>query len=283
MESALYVVSTPIGNLGDLTARAADVLREADVVYAEDTRRTGKLLAAVGGVEAALRSLHAHNEAARAGEILQRLRAGGICALVSDAGTPAVSDPGRRVVAAVHEAGLRVIPVPGPSAVLAALAAAGLPADRFLFAGFPPRSGASREEWMTWVAASPATVVAFESPRRLEALLEDLVEAGLGERACCVGRELTKLHEETLRGTVADVLAGLHGRDVRGEVTLVLEGATGGDGWEEEREAVEEAAGAMAAAGHSTRDIAERLQEEFGVPRNDAYRLGLRAAEEGGG
>lgn len=280
MESGLYVVGTPIGNLDDLTVRASETLRAADVVYAEDTRRTGRLLASVGA-EVALRSLHAHNEAERTEEVLARLREGGRCVLVSDAGTPAVSDPGRRVVAAVLEAGLRVVSVPGPSAVLAALSVAGLPADRFEFAGFPPRSGREREAWLARLAESPVTCVLFESPRRLERLLEDLDEAGLGERRAVLCRELTKLHEEVRRATVGELWRSLAGARVRGEVTLVVEGRAEGASAPSAR-AVEAEARRLAAAGLSTRDIADRLQEELGVPRNEAYEAGLRAGREVG-
>lgn len=279
MESGLYLVGTPIGNLDDITERAVATLREADVVYAEDTRRTGRLLAALGA-RTPLRSLHAHNEAERTEEILERLRRGERCALVSDAGTPAVSDPGRRVTAAVLEAGLRVVPVPGPSAVLAALSASGLPADLFAFLGFPPRGGRARKEWLSMVARSPVTVVAFESPRRLGRLLVDLEAVGLGGRIAVVAREMTKLHEEIRRGAVAELRERFSAGEVRGEVTLVVEGLPRAGG-EEGASRAEAAAAArrLARAGHSTREIAEHLQQEFGVPRNEAYEVGLQAAE----
>lgn len=280
MESGLYVVGTPIGNLDDLTVRAAEALRAADAVYAEDTRRTGRLLARIGA-DVPLRSLHAHNEAERTAEVLERLREGGRCALVSDAGTPGVSDPGRRVVAAVLEAGLRAVPIPGPSAVVAALSVAGLPADRFAFAGFPPRSGAERREWLAGVARSPVTSVIFESPRRVARLLEDLEAEGAGARRAALCRELTKLHEEVLRESVTALRDQVEGTDVRGEVTLVLEGAPATEAVPEA--AVEDAARRWAGAGLSTRDIAERLQAELGVPRNRAYEAGLRAGLGEGG
>lgn len=282
MESGLYVVGTPIGNLDDITARALATLREAEIVYAEDTRRTGRLLAALGA-RTPLRSLHAHNEAERTTEILERLGRGERCALVSDAGTPGVSDPGRRVTAAVQEAGLRVIPVPGPSAVLAALSVSGLSADRFAFLGFPPRRGRARKEWLSAVARSPVTVVAFESPRRLGRLLRDLAAAGLGGRTAVVAREMTKLHEEIRRGTVEELFEPFSAGEVRGEVTLVVEGRPGpGDEGEGSRAQAAAAARRLARAGHSTREIAEHLQQEFGVPRNEAYEVGLRAAEGSG-
>lgn len=282
MAGTLYLVSTPIGNLEDLSERASRVLREVHVCFAEDTRRTGRLLKAAGS-EAALRSLHAHNEAARVEEVLARLAAGEDCAVVSDAGTPAVSDPGRRAVAAAHDAGCSVVPVPGASAVPAALAASGLPADRFLFLGFPPRSGSERERWIRRAAECPDTTVAFESPRRLSELLEDLVDAGLGGRVGVVCREMTKVHEEIRRGTVEALAAFYDGADVRGEVTLVLEGTGEPEGGPEETpEAARRVARTLAGAGCTTRDIAERLQHDFGLSRNDAYREGLLAGEEVG-
>lgn len=278
MESALYVVGTPIGNLDDLTVRAAEILRSVAVVYAEDTRRTGRLLASVGA-EAALRSLHAHNEAERTEEVLGRLRAGERVALVSDAGTPAVSDPGRRLVAAAQESGLRVVPVPGPSAVLAALSVSGLPADRFTFVGFAPRGGAERTAWLGRLTRIPTTLVLFESPRRVARLLEDLAGSGLGERTAVLCRELTKLHEEVRRDTVAGLARWLEeAGEPRGEVTLAVEGA-GPAEQAPSPQVVRDEARRLAGAGLSTRDIAERLQEELGVSRNEAYEAGLRAAE----
>lgn len=278
METGLYVVGTPIGNLSDLSDRAREVLREADVVYAEDTRRTGRLLKAIGS-EAPLRSLHEHNEAARTGEVLGRLRGGGRCALVSDAGTPGISDPGRRVVAAVREEGLPVAPVPGPSAVTAALSVAGLPADRFAFPGFPPRSGREREAWMERLEALTVTAVVFEAPGRVAGLLAAWAERGLGGRACVLCRELTKLHEETVRGTVRELAERTAGTELRGEVTLVLEGAEP-PGWEARRGEARRAARRLLREGGTTRDVSDHLQEAFGVPRNVAYEMALELSEE---
>lgn len=275
----LYVVSTPIGNLSDLTDRARRVLREVDRVYAEDTRRTGRLLEHVGS-EAGLRSLHEHNEARRTGELVEALAEGRSCALVSDAGTPLVSDPGRRAVAAAAEEGIRVVPVPGPSAVLAALAASGLPADRFTFLGFPPRSGEDRREWIGRCRDARETVVAFASPERVADLLADWREAGMGDRSCVLGRELTKMHENLVRGTVDELADAVAGEELRGEVTLVLEAAAE-PGWEEREAEVRRRARELDRSGESTRDIADRLEREFDVPRNAAYEIGLEAAEDG--
>lgn len=278
MKSGLYLVSTPIGNLADMTRRGEETLRAADVVYAEDTRRTGRLLEAIGA-ETGLRSLHEHNERARIEEILGRLEAGEACALVSDAGTPTISDPGRRVVAAVRQEGGVVVPVPGPSAVLAALSASGLPGDRFAFLGFPPRKGAERERWLDQLERQTMTVVAFESPRRVHDLLCDWSERGLDERRCVVGRELTKKFEEIRSGTVAALRELYEDREIRGEVTLVLEGGDAPD-WRDERERVVELARDLIRAGDSTRDVVARLGREHDVPRNDAYELALRLERE---
>lgn len=278
METGLYVVGTPIGNLSDLSRRAVESLREAEVVYAEDTRRTGRLLKEVGS-EAPLRSLHEHNEAARTDEVLERLRAGGGCVLVTDAGTPGISDPGRRVVAAVRDAGLEVVPVPGPSAVTAALSVAGLPADRFVFLGFPPRSGRERDDWMERAGTLPWTAVVFEAPGRVADLLEAWSDLGLGARACVLCRELTKMHEEVVRSTVDGLRERLAGSEVRGEVTLVLEGADP-PGWEAHREEARRSGRRVLREGGTTRDVSDHLQEAFGVPRNTAYEIALELSDE---
>jgi len=267
-------VGTPIGNLSDVSDRAAGTLRSVDICFAEDTRRTGILLKHLGA-EGALRSLHEHNERARIEEVLSRLEAGESVALVSDAGTPTISDPGRRLLAAAHEAGASVSPIPGPSAVLAALSVAGLSADRFFFAGFAPRRGASRDAWLAAVEASPDTIVAFEAPGRIAALLEALVSLGMGDRTGVVCRELTKIHEEVSRGTI-DELATVYGsRTVKGEVTLVIEGRAADAGPEPDAALVKATALALAREGVSRRDIADRLGREFGLSRNDAYRASL--------
>lgn len=277
---SLYVVGTPIGNLDDLTERARDVLTGVDRVYAEDTRRTGRLLERLSGRRPELRSLHEHNEASRTDELVAALAEGLDCALVSDAGTPAVSDPGRRAVAAAADAGHRIVPVPGPSAVTAALSASGLPADRFVFLGFPPRSGRERGEWLERCRDAAETVVFFESPNRVAGLLSEMAGAGMAERAAVLGRELTKVHEEQLRGSVGELADALRGRELRGEVTVVLEAAPE-TGWREREDEVRDRAREMDRAGASTRDIAGRLEEEFGVPRNTAYEIGLQVSEDG--
>jgi 16S rRNA (cytidine1402-2'-O)-methyltransferase len=221
---ALIVVATPIGNLGDLSPRAATTLCEVDLVLAEDTRRTGRLLAHVGS-EVPQRSLHEHNEQERLAEVLGRLEAGERIALVSDAGTPAVSDPGYRLLAACVERAITVEVVPGPSAVLAALVASGLPTDRVAFDGFLPRKVAARRRRLEELASEPRTVVLFVSPHRAADEVRELAGAlGDGRRAA-LARELTKRHEEVWHGTLGSLADRLGGQPPKGELTLVVAGA----------------------------------------------------------
>jgi 16S rRNA (cytidine1402-2'-O)-methyltransferase len=275
----LYIVSTPIGNLEDVTARAARILGEVEAVLAEDTRRTGILLRHLGLSTPTL-SLHAHNERAREARVLERLEAGAALALVSDAGTPLVSDPGERLVEAVREAGHQVVPIPGPSAVMAALVASGLPAVPFAFLGFSPRKGRERSAFLERVRGAEETVVLFESPERVARLLEELAEGGDGDREVAVARELTKLHEEVRRGTVASLARYYREHPPRGEVTLVV--APSGSGQEaaasEAEEQVDEAAiqalgEALLAQGMSPSRAAREVARRLGVRKNQAYAL----------
>ncbi len=221
MPGTLYLVATPIGNLEDITFRAVRILKEADLIACEDTRHTRKLLEHYG-IAKPLVSYHEHNEAERTGELTARLLAGESVALVSDAGMPLVSDPGYRVVAAAIENGIAVHPVPGPSAVIAGLAASGLPSEAFHFAGFLPAKSGQRRRALEALRDEPATLVFYEAPHRIVETLAD-IDAVLGARPVVIARELTKLHEEFLRGTAADVRAELSGRDaVRGEITLLI-------------------------------------------------------------
>lgn len=221
----LTLVATPIGHLDDLSPRARCTLAEADFVYAEDTRHTGRLLQHAG-IAATLRSCHDHNERQRAGEIVQLLREGLDVALVSDAGTPGIADPGHPVVRAVIEAGLRVTMVPGPSAVPMALVLSGFATDRFVFDGWLPRKSGQLRRRIEEIAAETRTVVVLESNHRLPKSLPVLVEV-MPTRRIAVCRELTKLHEEIVRGLPSDVLAHYAGRNVKGELVLVIEGAQG--------------------------------------------------------
>jgi 16S rRNA (cytidine1402-2'-O)-methyltransferase len=222
----LYVVATPIGNLGDVSTRARETFAAVDVVAAEDTRHSGRLLATLG-IERPMLSLHEHNEAARAEEIVAKLRDGRSVALVSDAGTPLVSDPGFRVVAAVRAAGLRVVPIPGACAAIVALSIAGLPTDRFCFEGFLPSRAAARRTRLQALAREPRTLVFYEAPHRIAAMLVDLAAAFGDDRPAVLARELTKLHESTYADSLG-ALAARAGSDAdmnRGEAVLVVGGA----------------------------------------------------------
>ena len=237
MAGRLYVVATPIGNLGDLSARARDTLQSCALIAAEDTRHTGVLLKAFGITTQQL-SLHEHNEGTRARAIVERLATGLSVALVSDAGTPAISDPGFEVVRAAASAGVEVVSVPGPCAAIAALSIAALPTDRFCFEGFLPARSAARRQRLLELAGEPRTLVFYESPHRIAETLEDCVQAFGAERPAAVVREATKLHEKVYRGTLRDLL-GVAAQDAdlrRGEIVLLLGGAApaaadaGGDG-----------------------------------------------------
>ncbi|MBT8336385.1 MAG: 16S rRNA (cytidine(1402)-2'-O)-methyltransferase [Gemmatimonadetes bacterium] len=276
----LHVVATPIGNLADLPPRAARALEDADAVYAEDTRRTATLLRHIGA-HTPLRSLHAHNEARRVQEVLTRLDAGESVTLVSDAGTPLISDPGGRLVRAVLDAGHTVVPVPGPSAVLAALVGSGLPADRFAFLGFVPRKGRERSATLDRIVESEETIVVFESPERLVALLADLEARCVGEREACVARELTKLHETFARGTLAELRAYYEHTPARGEVTVVVAAAAPAAPEDRDVEARREAA-ALLAAGTPPSSAAREVARRIGIPRNRAYALVQTLQEDDG-
>jgi 16S rRNA (cytidine1402-2'-O)-methyltransferase len=278
----LYVVASPIGNAQDLSPRALQTLRTADLVLAEDTRSARKLLEG-HGIDRRTQSCFDANEPARAAQAAALLRSGSSVALLSEAGTPTVSDPGYRVVRAAIAAGARVVPVPGPSAVLAALVGSGLPTDRFFFVGFPPRKTGARQGLLAQIRSLPATLVLFESPHRVAATLADL-SAILGkDRPGCVARELTKTHEEFVRGTLADLASRYASERPLGEVTLVVGGAAaqGGEGDGQRDEEVRARARALLASGLSVRDAADALASETGRPRRDTYRLvlDLRARE----
>ena len=226
MPGLLYVVATPIGNLEDITYRAVRVLKEVDLIACEDTRQTHKLLAHYG-IERPTVSYHEHNEAERSQELAERMAAGAAIALVSDAGMPLISDPGYRLVRAAVELGVPVCAIPGPSAALTALAASGLPTDAFHFAGFLPHKPHQRVKALEALAGEQATLIFYEAPHRaLEAL--EAIEQALGPRPVALARELTKIHEEILRGTAAEIRAQLAGRDsVKGEITMLVGKAAG--------------------------------------------------------
>ena len=274
----LSVVSTPIGHLGDFSFRGLEVLREAALIAAEDTRRTRRLLAHYG-VEAAVVSIRAHSRPEALERLLDRVAAGEDVAYVTDAGTPGVSDPGAALVEAALRRGLCVVPVPGASAVMAALAAAGFPADRFVFVGFLPRKGASRAALLERVGREAWTLVCFEAPGRTAPLLEDLAASCGADRPAAVARELTKLHEEVRRGTLGELAAYYGGRRVRGEVTVVVAGlgreAAAPAGADPRDGAVDAATliASLRTEGRPPSAIAKELARRLGISRQSAYRL----------
>ena len=264
----LYVVSTPIGNMGDFSFRAVDVLRSVSVVLAEDTRHSRPLLDRYE-VPTPVQAYHEHNEARTTPAIVARLLAGESIALVSDAGTPIVSDPGERLVRAAIEAGVRVCPVPGASAVLAALVASGIAAEPFTFYGFLPRKGRERDDVLSDIVESRHTAVLYESPHRVGATLAGLVRAGGGTRAVAVARELTKMFEEVRRGTLEALAAYYEETTVKGEVVIVVEGRAE---VALDETMLREQASELRERGLSARDVVAALTEQ-GAPRNLAYRL----------
>ena len=268
----LYVVATPLGNLGDLTIRAAETLRTVPVVAAEDTRRTRGLLVHLGA-RPRLLSFHAHSPDRRIEVLIEILRDGKDVALVSDAGTPTISDPGAGLVAAVRGAGFAVVPLPGATAVGAALSAAGLPADRYLFLGFIPRRGKERERLLRLAAESRWTVAFYEAPTRLVALLEDLRSVVGADRRVVVARELTKLHEEIRSESLTEAIGHYGGQPPRGELTILLEGTGEAPGEPADRELAMATATGLLASGMTRRAVVQHLVRTSGLPRNDAYRI----------
>jgi 16S rRNA (cytidine1402-2'-O)-methyltransferase len=252
-----------------MTFRAVEVLTSAALVIAEDTRHSRRLLDHFR-ITTPVSSYHEHNEAKETPRLVARLAAGDSIALISDAGTPLISDPGSRLVRAAVDAGISVVPIPGASSVMSALVASGLSLERFTFFGFLPRKGAERTAAIGDIVASPATVIVFEAANRLAATLEDLAESGAGERSAVVARELTKQFEEFRRGTIAELQAAYRDAEPRGEVVLVISGA-------EEREIsadeLDDAARQLRAAGKEPREVMQHLIANLGASRNVAYRI----------
>jgi 16S rRNA (cytidine1402-2'-O)-methyltransferase len=273
--ATVYVVATPIGNLEDLSPRAQRVLSEAALIACEDTRHTA-LLCQRYGITTPRVSLHAHNEARRVPELLERLARGESLALVSDAGTPLVSDPGERLVRAALEAGFTVVPVPGPSAVLAALVASGFATRCFAFAGFLPRKGAERARSLAALAVFPGTLILFEAPNRVARTLADL-HAALGPRRAALARELTKRHETVLRGRLGELSL----QELRGELTIVVEGPSDEAPPAALLEDVDAAADRLLAAGLSARDAARCLAADLGLAKREAYARVLARVSRG--
>lgn len=274
MAGRLVLVATPIGNLGDLSPRAVEVLADADVVACEDTRRTGKLLAHAGVSAPRLLVVNEHTEKSGAAEIADLIVAGNMVALVTDAGTPAVSDPGARVVKAVLKVGGEVEAVPGPSATLAALVVSGLPTGRFCFEGFLPKKGRHRSDRIEELAHESRTMVLFEAPHRLARTLEDLTTALGGDRALAIVREQTKLHEEIWRGTLAEAVARVAATEPRGEHVLVVAGCPNAAPPSESQ--IRTALDERLADGLSRRDAAAAVAADLGVSRRAAYQISLK-------
>lgn len=272
MAGRLYVVATPIGNLGDLSPRALEVLRAVTLIAAEDTRHTRGLLDRFG-VTTATTSLPAFAEGQRAHAILARLGQGDDVALVTDAGTPAISDPGEKLVAEALAAGVEVIPVPGPAALIAALCASGLPTGRFHFLGFLPRQQSDAKAMIDEVAALSATLVLYESPRRVGETLSNLT-AWLGDRRAVVARELTKVHEEFARGSLSQLAARYADAEVLGEVVVLVEGRVGEARWSEAE--VRRALELGLQAGERLKSLSTELARRAGWSSQDVYKLGLR-------
>lgn len=269
--STLYLVATPIGNLGDITARAVEVLRSVEVIACEDTRHSRILLDA-NGISTPTTSLPAFAEGERAERLVERLKSGASIALISDAGSPAISDPGERLVAECVAAGLAIVPIPGPSAVIAALSASGLPTSRFHFLGFLPRQTGEARAMLDEVAGLSATLVLYESPRRVVETLALLREA-LGDRRACVARELTKRHETFVRGTLSSVRDVMSAGEVLGEIAIVVEGRQLAARWSEDevRTALVNALG----RGERLKAVCTEVAKASGWSSQELYRIGV--------
>ncbi len=276
--SGLYVVATPIGNLEDITLRAIKTLEGVDLIAAEDTRHTARLLSRYQ-IRTPLISCHEHNEYQRTPELIEKIRCGAAVALVCDAGTPSVSDPGYRLVRAAVEHGLAVFPIPGVSAAVTALCAAGLPTDAFVFLGFPPKKKGKRLELLASLAAEPRTMVFYDSPRRVAALLDE-VRAEMGDRPAVLAREMTKLHEEFIRGSISEIQIMLAERvEVKGECTLLVAGAAAADS-APEADVAKALREALAQPGAHVSSLSKTLARRFNLPRKAVYEMALRIQNE---
>ena len=271
MPGILYIVATPIGNLEDITLRALRVLKEVDVIAAEDTRHT-QILLNHHGIRTPLTSYHEHNERTKAQELVARLEQGQDIALVSDAGTPAISDPGFRLVVEAIHAGVRIIPIPGASALTAILSASGLATDRFIFEGFLPARKKQRRERLQTLRDETRTLVFYEAPHRLRDALDDVHEL-LGNRETVLAREVSKIHEEFLRGPLSELICMLERQEIRGEVTLIISGSAGESRVNEDLLIAE--IRELKGQGLRHKEIAEVLGEKFGYAKKEIYRLAL--------
>jgi 16S rRNA (cytidine1402-2'-O)-methyltransferase len=272
MAGTLYVVATPLGNLEDITLRALRVLKEVDCIAAEDTRHSRKLLTHYG-IATPLMSYHDHVERARAPRLVERLKRGEDIALISDAGTPGIADPGYRLVRAAIDAGVRVVPIPGPSVVIAGLSVAGVPTDRFAFEGFVPARSAARRSFFARLQGEERTVVCFEAGRRMAAALQDLADV-LGDREVVIAREVTKLYEDFVRGAARELAARAADLTPRGEVTLFISPAAGATPAASKDE-IRAAVARLRAEGLHLKEIAKRVAKQSGWSARDVYRIGL--------
>jgi 16S rRNA (cytidine1402-2'-O)-methyltransferase len=285
-KAKLYVVSTPIGNLADITLRALDTLRTVDLIAAEDTRRTRKLLSYYG-VHKPLVSYHEHNARERGGELLEKIASGRSVALVTDAGTPGVSDPGQLLIEEALQRGMEPVAIPGPTALISALVVSGLPTQPFVFLGFPPARGAERKRFFERHSRLTMTLILYESPKKLAKTLEDMLE-NWGERRAAIARELTKMHEEIFRGSISEAIAHFKG-EARGELTLVVEGAGEGlnmgsksclepedrNSSNKESTAWQNDLKALLLGGLSSKEAASAIAGRFNIPRRMVYQAAL--------
>jgi len=277
MPGVLYVIATPIGNLEDITLRALRILKEVDLIAAEDTRHTKGLLSHYG-ITTPLTSCHEHNERAKAHALVERLERGNKIALVSDAGTPTVSDPGYLLVREAIKAGIQIIPIPGASALTAVLSASGLAADAFVFEGFPPPKRQERKAWLRELESESRTIVFYEAPHRLKESLQDIFEI-LGDRELVLAREVTKVHEEFIRGRLSQVMAEIDRRDVRGEIVLMVSGAEKQQHPPRDRLIAE--IQKLKTKGIRIKEIAEVLGEKYAYSKREIYRLALESGKKG--
>ncbi len=284
MTGRVVLVGTPIGNLGDLSPRARDVLARAQVVACEDTRRTGKLFE-LCDIDRSGRFvvLNDHSDAGRIDELVAIAEEGSTVAVVSDAGMPGISDPGERLVGAAVDRGVAVEVVPGPSAVVSALVLSGMPAGRFCFEGFLPRKGTARRERLAAIAAETRTSVVYESPHRVQATLADLASVAGGDREVVVARELTKLHEELWRGTASDGAAHFDAEPPRGEVTIVVRGATAPPTESIDDARIASELSTRIDSGSTTRDAVDAVTELLGLPRRRVYGIAIGTSGDAAG
>lgn len=279
MSGSLVLVATPIGNLGDVSQRAREALAEAHLIACEDSRHSGRLVKHLGIADPRYVVVNEHTERDATKRIVDAISSGNTVALITDAGTPAISDPGAVVVRAVIDAGLTVSAVPGPAALVMALVISGLPTTRFVFEGFLPRSGADRERRLADIAAEERTVIFYESPHRITRTLDDLAAACGEERRVALARELTKMHEDVWRGTLGGASAHFTTHEPQGEFVVVVEGAPPAPAADDDL--ISRVVDESLAAGMSVRDAADRAATTLGVPRRAAYRIALARRSSG--